>query len=262
MNREEQIKFIEDNYPAYTNSHSKRRVRHDFFKNIRTELQAYLLGFYAADGNINEKRKTLRIHLQTGDAELVYLYKDIISPDARLFKLSEHEVSGRNCVKVTAHESFGVDICSTILCTDLVNLGYGYRKTYSENHLPNIEDSLLRHFIRGYFDGDGNISYHYQKPDPKWHKNERLRAEIKICAKTNTILSDIQKFLKNHGITSSVYFAARDKMFQISIPKSQLKKVYDLFYNDSYFYLTRKYHKFSHYVNTEESQLITDLRNA
>ena len=56
MNRQEQIKFIEDNYPLYTNHISNRRIRHTFFSKIETELQAYLLGFYAADGSINEKR--------------------------------------------------------------------------------------------------------------------------------------------------------------------------------------------------------------
>ena len=61
MTKQEQIKFIEDNYPEYTNHFSKRSIRHDFFSEIKTELQAYLLGFYAADGSINEKRKTLRI---------------------------------------------------------------------------------------------------------------------------------------------------------------------------------------------------------
>ena len=61
MNKEEQIKFIEENYPLYTHHTSNRRIRHDFFKNISTELQAYLLGFYTADGSIDEKRKTFRI---------------------------------------------------------------------------------------------------------------------------------------------------------------------------------------------------------
>ena len=69
MNKQEQIKFIEDNYPLTTNHISNRRIRHSIFSKIETELQAYLLGFYAADGNINEKRKTFRIHLQKQDSE-------------------------------------------------------------------------------------------------------------------------------------------------------------------------------------------------
>ena len=45
MNKKEQIEFIKDNYPATTHHISKRRVRHNFFSSIKTELQAYLLGF-------------------------------------------------------------------------------------------------------------------------------------------------------------------------------------------------------------------------
>ena len=33
---------------------AKRLVRQSFFENIETELQAYLLGFYVADGSLNE----------------------------------------------------------------------------------------------------------------------------------------------------------------------------------------------------------------
>jgi hypothetical protein len=138
MSREEQIKFIEDNYPLTTNHISNRRIRHNIFSRIETELQAYLLGFYASDGNINEKRKTFRIHLQKQDSEIVYLYKDVISPDARTFAVREHKTTGRNGKEITAHESFGVDITSSELCNDLVNLQIGYNKSYSDLHIPNI----------------------------------------------------------------------------------------------------------------------------
>ena len=52
MTKKEQLKFIEDNYPLYNNHISNRRIRHTFFDTIETELQAYLLGFYAADGTV------------------------------------------------------------------------------------------------------------------------------------------------------------------------------------------------------------------
>lgn len=167
MNKIEQIEFIEKNYSFSSGMHSNKRVRQNFFENIETEVQAYLLGFYAADGNINEKRKTFRIHLQKSDAELVYLYKDLISPDSRLFTIQERLVKGRDGMLVTAHESIGVDINSSKICNDLVNLGFGYNKTYCDLKLPAINKDLLRHFIRGYFDGDGCISYYYCKPDYK-----------------------------------------------------------------------------------------------
>lgn len=147
MNKIEQIKFIEDNYPLYTNHTSNRRIRHDFFSKIETELQAYLLGFYAADGNINEKRKTLRIHLQKRDSEIVYLYKDTISPDARVFTIDEHKTTGRNGMMVVAHESFGVDITSSKkVCRKIFHILYDdsnyylKRKFNKFNYYANTED--------------------------------------------------------------------------------------------------------------------------
>ena len=67
--------------PLYTNGTSKRKIRHNFFKSIETEIQAYLLGFIMADGSVNEKRHTLTININKKDAELFKLF-NIISPDA------------------------------------------------------------------------------------------------------------------------------------------------------------------------------------
>lgn len=260
MNKKEQIKFIEDNYPLTTNHISNRRIRHDIFSKIETELQAYLLGFYAADGNINEKRKTFRIHLQKQDSELVYLYKDIISPDARTFTIEEHKTTGRNGQEVNAHESFGVDITSAKLCTDLVNLGIGYNKSYSDLHIPEIPESLVRHFIRGYFDGDGCITIWLSKEKGK---SDRVRGKFDICAKSASILNEFIKFFATHNIKINLNYLKRDAMYRITTSsKKELEKIYNMLYKDSNFYLSRKFNKFDHYVNTEVTQLIAEYRNA
>lgn len=260
MNKQEQINFIQDNYPAYTNHISKRRIRHDFFKDIRTELQAYLLGFYAADGSSDEKRKTVRVCLQEQDSEIVYLFKDIISPDARLYTISPRIVTGRNRAKVQGHEAFGVDITSSILVQDLVQLGYGYDKSHKSLHLPNIPENLIRHFIRGYFDGDGCIT--------GWlaiekGKADRFRYKFDICGKTESLLDEIINFLSTHDIKVNKNYLKRDDMYRISSSsKKELEKIFNFLYKDSNFYLTRKFSKFNYYVNTEVNQLIADHRNA
>lgn len=260
MNREEQIKFIEDNYPLTTNHISNRRIRHDIFSKIETELQAYLLGFYAADGNINEKRKTFRIHLQKQDSELVYLYKDIISPDARTFTVNEHKTTGRNGKEVTAHESFGVDITSAKLCNDLVNLGIGYNKSYVDLHIPEIHEGLIRHFIRGYFDGDGCITIWLSQEKGK---SDRVRGKFDICSKSASILNEFIKFFATHDVKINLNYLKRDDMYRISTSsKKQVEKIYNILYKNSNFYLSRKFNKFDHYVNTEVTQLIAEYRNA
>ena len=260
MNKQEQIKFIEDNYPLITNHISNRRIRHDIFSKIETELQAYLLGFYSADGSINEKRKTFRIHLQKQDSELVYLYKDIISPDARTFTVEVHKTTGRNGQEVNAHESFGVDITSAKLCTDLVNLGIGYNKSYSDLHIPEMPENLVRHFIRGYFDGDGCITVWLSKEKGK---SDRVRGKFDICAKSASILNEFIKFFATHDIKINLNYLKRDDMYRISTSsKKELEKIYNILYKDSNFYLSRKFNKFDHYVNTEVTQLIAEYRNA
>lgn len=260
MNKKEQLQFIEAEYPLYTNHISNRRIRHDFFKNIRTEIQAYLLGFYAADGSINEKRKTFRIQLQLQDKELVYLYKDFISPDARLFTIEPKEEKGRNNSIINGHGFFGVDIVSTILVNDLVNLGIGYNKTYSELHIPDIPKDLVKHFIRGYFDGDGSISGYI--PNEK-NKNPRVRCTFSICGKTKSLLDEIVAFFSENGIKINTYYLKRDNMYRIETgSKKEISKIFKLLYADSNFYLTRKFKKFDYYVNTEVSQIISDHRRA
>lgn len=261
MNKEEQIKFIEENYPLYTHHTSNRRIRHDFFKNISTELQAYLLGFYTADGSIDEKRKTFRIHLSIKDSELVYLYKDIISPDARLFSVADnYKTTGRDGKEITGHGSIGVDISSAILVNDLVELGIGYKKTYSDLTIPNIPENLIRHFVRGFFDGYGSISTYLACEKGK---KDRVRCGIQIDSKTKTLLENIQLFFKNNNIKFNLIYLKRDDMYRISTSsREEIKKLYLLFYKDSYFYLSRKFNKFDYYVNTEVSQLIADHRNA
>lgn len=260
MNKQEQIQFIEDNYPLFTNHVSNRRIRHSIFSKIETELQAYLLGFYAADGNINEKRKTFRIHLQKQDSELIYLYKDIISPDARTFTVQEHKTAGRNGKEVTAHESFGIDITSSELCKDLVNLGIGYNKSYSDLHIPTISKDLIRHFIRGYFDGDGCITTWL---NVEKGKSDRVRGKFDICAKSASILSEFIKFFAEYNIKLNLNYLKRDDMYRMTTSsKKELEKIFHLLYDNSNFCLSRKFNKFNHYVNTEVTQLIAEHRNA
>lgn len=262
MNKQEQIKFIEDNYPATISQNSQRRVRHTFFSKIETELQAYLLGFYTADGNINEKRKTFRIELQNQDSEIIYLYKDLISPDARLYRTKEREFIGPRGNMIHAHGNTGVDINSSKICNSLVELGYGYNKSY-ENLIisPQIPKHLIKHFIRGYFDGYGCFTMCTTKPENR--PRAYLKVRFAIDAKTTTLITDIQRFLSENNINTNIIYLKRDDMWRINTgSKKECIKLYHFLYDDANFYLSRKFNKFSHYVNTEEIQLIAELRNA
>ena len=143
---------------------------------------------------------------------------------------------------------------------DLNDLGYGYNKSKRELTLPNLNDDLLIHFIRGYFDGDGCITGWLSIEKGK---SDRVRYSFDICGKTKKLLEEIVEFLDSYDIKVNINYIKRDDMYRIKTSsKQEIKKIYELLYNDSNFYLTRKFNKFNYYVNTEVNQLISDHRNA
>lgn len=258
MNKIEQIKFINNNFKLYKTSNSKRSIRHDFFSRIDIELQAYLLGFYASDGNINMKRKIFRIHVSEKDSEIINIFKNIIGPDSRIFRINSHYTTGREHKTILAGDSIGIDINSTILVNDLVKLGFGYNKSYQNLNLPKLSDELIRHFIRGYFDGDGCIT--------GWITNDkikRFRYSFDICSKTKSILEDILEYFNKYDININLNYIKRDNMYRLKTSnRKEIFKIYNLLYNNSNFYLSRKFNKFIYYVNTDVNQLLIDHCNA
>lgn len=240
---------------------SKRLIRQDFFKNIETEMQAYLLGFYVADGSFNEKRNTITVKVTESDKEIAELYK-YISPDARFVINKPFTMIGTSGKEIHIKSAARIDISNKKLGSSLMLLGYGQQKTYKELHLPKLSKELMLHFIRGYFDGDGSFMLHVREPNAKnREKNPTIKVKIEWTSKTKTLLLEIQEFLQNYGIQS--YLRQQQNVYRLCIHKREsIKKIHNLFYENCHFCLGRKKIKFDYYVNTEESQIITDLRNA
>lgn len=134
---------------------SKEFTRHmimndDFFSIIDTEIKAYLLGFFAADGNISKRKDcnlyALKFNIHKDDESILRLYNDHIC------------FGNANICYPKRHPTLcAISIHSNKIGEDLLKLGYDNGKTYTSNNLPEIPTDMTRHFIRGYFDGDGSI---------------------------------------------------------------------------------------------------------
>lgn len=232
-----------------------KNIRHRFFHSIETEIQAYLLGFIAADGSIDEKRNALSIHVSAKDIEIPQLFQKWVSPESSIESYVGNTFNSRGKT-YTSKDSVRINITSKQLISDLKNLGITQAKTWRELHIPNIDESLIKHFIRGYFDGDGCITGWLATEKGK---ADRVRYKFDICSKTITMLSDIQKVLSKNDINVNINYLKRDDMYRISTSsKSEVSKLYHYLYDDANFYLSRKFNKFSYYVNTEVSQIISD----
>lgn len=117
--------------------------REDYFDAIDCEEKAYWLGYLMADGNVSthNNQYSLKLHVGYEDKELIDKFLECIgSPNKPVHKEETN--------------SYYVSISSKHMIHKLIEYGVTPRKSGREK-LPDIPDDLIRHFIRGYFDGDG-----------------------------------------------------------------------------------------------------------
>lgn len=68
-----------------------------------------------------------------------------------------------------------------------MQIGVNFRKTF-DLKMPNIPDEMIRHFIRGYFDGDGCICKYLIKG------TDNYRFTFEIVGQSEDILLSFQEF--------------------------------------------------------------------
>ena len=215
-------------------------INEHFWDVIDTEEKAYLLGYLIADGCIsNENKKhngivdshTKRIAfcVSEDDKEVIKLYQHFIVPK----KPIQHGNSQIG-VKYKRKPQLIFRWHSSYMFDKLVSYGIKPRKTYdSEFKLPEnlIPKNLMRHFIRGYFDGDGC----------------KTQCGLQFCVNSKQFALQIANFFtpfkyrleEKQGKTCTYY------ILNINGGKKLLQHVVQLFYQDSNYYLTRKYKKFN-----------------
>lgn len=207
----------------------------NFFEVIDSEIKSYLLGFFVADGGINIRKQNRRNEYNISfsqhirDLEVINFYKHFIKPTSQIRQKGNYIRLG---------------IYSKKIVEDIIKLGYNERKTYSELSLPKIETKFLIHFIRGYFDGDGTCVANIVKEKTRSKNKDcyyRVKPTFHIGAKTKTLITEIQNYFKTYNVNLNIYYYnSNDFYFLKSSSKKEIKKIYDLFYCDSKYYLTRK----------------------
>ena len=201
-------------------NNQKYKYNNDFFEYIDTEEKAYWLGFIYADGYIGKTGRTLEIGLKASDKKHLHKITKVICPDL--------SVTHR---KINKHSACRVIMSSKDLVTNLIKHGCVNAKSMIIT-FPNIPKDLTRHFLRGYFDGDGCISGQL----------------ISFHSGSLVFLETIQKLLKENIEGYSEVTIHKDKRsnsrvlqkgtINVSLP------ILKWLYADSSVYLDRKYRKF------------------
>lgn len=133
---------------------TKRKNRYslneDYFTPaINNSAVAYFLGILAADGCVTDKNY---IALQMIDEEIVRWFADDINftGDIRILSGSD--------MKPIGQDAYRVNFSSAQMASHLRALGVQANKNLEA--IPDaelMEPSIIPHFIRGYFDGDGSV---------------------------------------------------------------------------------------------------------
>lgn len=200
----------------------KYAINESYFKKIDTEKKSYFIGLLMADGAVNKNCLSFQLNLQQSDE---YIIKEFCKEINYLGDIKHHE---DNIRKVSS-----IIICSKKITTDLIYHGIVPKKTGKEIMPDTINKKLIKHFIRGFLDGDGHIGKTCKK--------------ISICSTSLNILYSIKYFLeetlniKEYEVKLEPLTSKNKKLFYYHIYSDSAVKVLDYLYSDATIFLERKY---------------------
>ncbi len=153
---------------------------------------AYVLGFFAADGSMTKnKRGAHFIEFQINDFDLLENIREALG--------SNHKITSRNRIDKTWNTNYRLQIGSKIIFNDLLKLGMTPNKSKTIK-LPEIPEKYFRHFIRGYFDGDGCVNICTYKR--KGTNSLRTIISSSFVSGSAKLLQQIEDKLSELGITN------------------------------------------------------------
>lgn len=223
-----------------------------YFDNIDTEVKAYILGFIYADGYVgDESTNNVVISVTREDRHL--LHRIAAEMDFRNAPIRDAEKGGSF---EGSKPKTVLNFSSEIMTKRLREIGLYPNKSMTISLLHDIPERLMRHFIRGYFDGDGCIGV---------YKNTRSYTTsdgvIKVYEYDKPSFSIIgtEQFLINLGehipVSCSIDNSKTPEMKYLCCSgKSNAQKLFKYLYNDCSICLYRKHTKWHGIIGVDEEQ--------
>lgn len=208
---------------GYKQKEPKYDFDHHYFENIDTEEKAYWLGFIYADGWISEPY-AFGIELKASDADHLKKFNKSINGN---LNINFRERILKNYEKVHLMSNIRLYSRTFVLCL----MSQGVTQVKSKTMLfPRIDGSLIRHFVRGYFDGDGNLRID--------KRSNQLRC--KFTSGSESFLEDLCSILAILKIESKIQYSNNTPELNI-YGRNNTKRFLEYIYDGATIYLERKY---------------------
>ena len=215
------------NEPIYSYDRNK-------FKKIMTEDDAYWIGFLYADGYVchTEHSWWYGVELQYRDIGHLRKLNKYMSGNMHIDTFYKKSPTSDNICKMCRLAYY-----SKQLVINLVNSGCIQRKSkIITMPFGIVPDELMRHFIRGYFDGDGSCGI-YQHSERKHLRYPRA----KITCGSHDFVNQLKEYLNNVDIRCGIITSKEENYDMFFSGKDNVVNFLKYMYDDSHIYLDRKY---------------------
>ena len=223
------------------NRQNALKFNNTVFDSIDTEEKAYWLGFLYADGYLDSSRNLIEVSLSDKDTSHLEKFNIFMQhKDLNHVKIGKAKCGNKE------YKRCRWNVTNKHLWQQLNSYGCTPNKSLTLQ-FPNISifssNNLIRHFIRGYFDGDGSFSRYLHRTTVSPH--------IQIIG-TPEFLS---KILEYSNISGRI---GKDKRWKnntnyIEYHKEEGIKFINYIYNNSTIYLDRKYKLFEFFKQGSRS---------
>ena len=215
----------------------KHNFNEHYFDFIDSEDKAYFLGLLYADGwncyNVKKRVYSVGIELQIGDKNILNTFKKKIEFSSPLTIIKSKNPKNQDKVKLL--------LSSKKLSEKLISTGLIPRKSLTVR-FPEIQKELRNHFIRGYFDGDGSITFSYNK-----RHNRNMMFNLCVSKPFGEKISHI--FEEEFNIKCFPRDCKNNKIKTINIGGNlQAIKILEWLYKDATIFLERKRDKFLNFL--------------
>ena len=214
-------------------------INEAFFDVIDTEHKAYWLGFIAADGCVTKEGKLI-VALHIKDIE--HLRKMTRSMDAGHPVKDIKVKNSRNGWGPRIQHRASLRIGSQKLVRALARVGIHPRKslTHTFPASDQVPNHLMRHYVRGYFDGDGSIFNKTARPNVwGWSVIGTDAFCRDLVEHLKSALGECSMHLVPHALTNGITNVQ-------CVCLRCMAKIRDYLYKDATVWLDRKHEKFSH----------------
>ncbi len=216
------IRYLHKSGIQVTKNYTKYSANHSYFEKIDSEDKAYFLGFIAADGFV--QKNSIGIEINSQDKKIIEAFLDKTESNNPIYERVRTHKSGKKSKMAS------ICITSKEMVSCLARLGIKQRKTFNldwKKTTKNIPKHLLRHFVRGFFDGDG------------WFVQKRFA--YGFVGASENFMNGLANYLESMKCLSNRYRRAGERAFQIAVNGRLLfLNFHKLIYENSSIFLERK----------------------